>query len=106
MSEGVLYYFCYRQNWKHCCLHKPFGCNHERAGSKFSAIGVSAEFVGKGQVDCTVQSRVLRGDVQLLFISCQCLLCNVVYHNMLLTDQYKKSLVGIAVDEAHCVKTW
>ena len=73
---------------------------------RFTALGISSEFVGEGQVDHTVKSRVQRGDVQLLFISPENLLCNVAYRSMLLTNQYKKSLVGVAVDEAHCVKTW
>jgi len=74
--------------------------------ARFSALGISAEFVGEGQTDPRVKSRVLRGNVQLLFISPENLLCNSLYRNMLLTEQYKKSLVCVAVDEAHCVKTW
>jgi len=73
---------------------------------RFTALGISLEFVGESQFDHTMKSRVQRGDLQLLFISPESLLCNVAYRSMLLTNQYKKSLVGMAVDEAHCVKTW
>ena len=74
--------------------------------ARFSAMGISAEFVGEGQTDPSVKSKVLKGDIQLLFISPENLLCNMAYRNMLLSDQYKKSLVALAIDEAHCVKTW
>jgi len=69
-------------------------------------LGLSAEFMAEGQVDPTVKSKVLGGEVQLLFISPESLLCNVMYHSLLLTDLYKKSLIGVDVDEAHCMKTW
>ena len=49
---------------------------------------------------------VLRGMVQLVFISPECLLHNRMYRSMLLSDAYKQNLVVFAVDEAHCVKTW
>ncbi|XP_065893522.1 ATP-dependent DNA helicase RecQ-like isoform X1 [Dysidea avara] len=87
------------------CVSPLIAIMKEQA-ARFSALGISAEFVGEDQTDPRVKSRVLRGNVQLLFISPENLLCNWVYRNMLLTDQYKKSLVCVAVDEAHCVKTW
>ena len=71
--------------------------------ARFSSIGISAEFVSEGQTDPTAKSRVLNGNVQLVFISPENLLCNALYRNMLLSEQYKKSLVGVAIDEAHCV---
>ena len=87
------------------CVSPLIAIMKEQA-ARFSALGISAEFVGEDQTDPRVKSRVLRGNVQLLFISPENLLCNWVYRNMLLTDQYKKSLVCVAVDEVHCVKTW
>lgn len=74
--------------------------------ARFSALGLSAEFVGEAQTNVDVKLRVLKGEVQLVFISPENLLCNTVFRNMLLTDQYRDLLVGVAVDEAHCVKTW
>ena len=41
------------------CISRLVAVMKEQA-AKFSAIGVSAEFVGEGQVDRTVKSRVLR----------------------------------------------
>ena len=34
------------------------------------------------------------------------LLDNIKFRNMLLSAPYKKNLVALVVDEAHCVKTW
>ena len=74
--------------------------------SKFEAMGISAEYVGEGQKDVTAWRRVLNGTVQLIYISPESLLCNPRYRRMVRTGPYKDNLVGIVVDEAHCVKTW
>ena len=49
---------------------------------------------------------VLYGKAQLVFISPEGILCNPTYREMLLNATYKKHLVALVVDEAHCVKTW
>ena len=51
-------------------------------------------------------AKVLNGDVQLVFISPENLTNNKSYRDMLLSEKYKNKLVGLIVDEAHCVKTW
>jgi len=74
--------------------------------SNFAPKGVDANFVGEAQEDPTTIANVLQGKVQLLFISPELILNNRSYRNMLLSDVYKKNLVALVVDEAHCVKTW
>ena len=73
---------------------------------KFVAKGIRAEFVGEAQMDHTVMDKVLRGDLQLLYISPENLLNNKTYRSMLLSPTYTDKLVALAVDEAHCIKTW
>ena len=73
---------------------------------KFADKGIKAEFVGEAQTDAAVVDRVLQGDLQLLYISPENLLNNPKFRSMLLTAKYKDNLVALAVDEAHCVKTW
>ena len=68
--------------------------------------GIKAEFVGKAQLDTAVVKKVLEGDLQLLYISPENLLNNKTYCSMLLSPHYIKNMVALAVDEAHCVKTW
>ena len=72
----------------------------------FTSMGICAEYVGESQTDPSAKIRVVRGEVELVFISPESMLCNPHYRNMLLSSVYKKNLIGIAVDEAHCVKTW
>ena len=73
---------------------------------KFSAKGVSTEFIGEIQEDQMVIDNVLKGRIQLVYISPEALLYNEKYRRMLLTEQYKRNIVALAVDEAHCIKTW
>ena len=74
--------------------------------AKFTAMGLSTEFVGEAQENREVVSKVLNGDVQIVFISPENLINNKSYRDMLLSEKYKNKLVGLIVDEAHCVKTW
>ena len=73
---------------------------------KFSPKGIITEFVGEDQVDKNVISQVIRGEVQLVFISPESLVCNPLFRNMLLSSTYKEKLVALVIDEAHCVKLW
>ena len=73
---------------------------------KFVLKGISAEFIGEAQDDEDAVKRVVQGSVQLVFITPESLICNPVYRNMLATKHYKEKMVALAIDEAHCVKTW
>ena len=73
---------------------------------KFVGRVIVAEFVGEAQEDKEIVLKVLEGKLQLLLISPENLLNNPKYRSMLLTSTYKKKLIALAVDEAHCVKTW
>ena len=74
--------------------------------SKFQSMGIRAEYVGEGQRDPAVWRKVLNGEAQLVYISPENILCNSRYRSVLRTGAYKENLVGVVVDEAHCVKTW
>jgi len=74
--------------------------------TKFCALGISTEYVGEAQTDPSAQARVINGEVHLVLISPENILCNCHYRNMMLSAVYKEKLIGVAVDEAHCVKTW
>jgi len=73
---------------------------------KFSTYGLTAEFVGEAQLDVAASQCVIKGEVQLVYISPENIICNQKYRQMLMSPVYKENLIGIAVDEAHCVKTW
>lgn len=67
---------------------------------------IRCEFLGEAQDDESIIKDVMDGQVQLVFISPENLLHNPLYRSMLLKPCYKERLVGLVVDEAHCVKTW
>ena len=73
---------------------------------KFLSLGLRVEFVGEAQTDKAASRCVINGEVQLVYISPENILRNPKYRQMLMSAIYKEILIGIAVDEAHCVKTW
>ena len=74
--------------------------------AKFSPRGLRVEFVGEAQTDSLTERRVLKGHVQLLYISPESAICNSKYRSMFMSPPYRENLVTLAVDEAHCVTTW
>ena len=68
-----------------------------------SQKGLSVEYVGEKLENI---DDVLKGKVQLVYISPESLLGNAKIRKMLLTSVYSQNLVGFVVDEAHCVKIW
>ena len=73
---------------------------------KFTKTGISIEFVGEAQEEDAAVTAVVVGDIQLVYISPERLLCNPHFRNMLLSESYKRNLRAVVVDEAHCVKLW
>ena len=73
---------------------------------KFIRRGINAMFVGEQQKDWSQRRAVLDGNVEMVFTSPENLIFNKSYRDMLRTDIYKKRLVALIIDEAHCVKTW
>ncbi len=70
--------------------------------SKFTCTSI--EFVGELQTDDDVVAQVLKGHVQLVFISSENTICNPRFRNMLLSETYKEDLVAFVVDEAPVLK--
>ena len=67
--------------------------------------GVSAVFVGDCRDDNDI-ARVSEGAYQIVYMSPEALLEDDQWRDMLLTSVYKQNLIGLVVDEAHCVKKW
>ena len=49
---------------------------------------------------------VISGEYQIVYISPEYIIGRRMWRDMLLNEQYQKRLVGVIVDEAHCVKHW
>ena len=73
---------------------------------KFVMKGIKAEFVGEAQTDQAAISRVMKGELQLLYISPENILNSRRYRSMLLSPRYAEKLVVLVIDEAHCIMTW
>ena len=74
--------------------------------SKFTIRGIRAEFVGELQQDILALSAVKSGNIQLLYVSPECILSNPQWREMLLLPVYQENVVALAVDEAHCITMW
>ena len=55
--------------------------------SKFASRGLKTEFVGEIQKNQDVSRKVLRGEVQLVYITPENLIQNVMYREMLLSQR-------------------
>lgn len=71
---------------------------------KFLLRGISVEFVGQCQSDEAAVLSVIKGEIQLVYISPESLLCIRSYRAMLQNARYQEKLVAFVVDEAHCIK--
>ena len=67
--------------------------------------GLSAIYVGDVCDDNTI-SRVHEGHYQVIFFSPELILRNETWRDMITSSVYRDNLVGLVVDEAHCVKKW
>lgn len=73
----------------------------------FSSIGISAARVSDEDASTKATRRAIRNcELQLIFISPEALFATLESRSMLCTDIYCHNLVGLVVDEAHCVKKW
>ena len=68
---------------------------------KFTKTGISVEFVGEAQEEDAAVTAVVAGDIQLVYISPESLLCNPRFRSMLLSESYKRNLRALVEDEAH-----
>ena len=67
--------------------------------------GVDAVYAGAAHKEGRFDN-VARGQCQVLLISPESLLTSFVWRKMLCSSVYQKNLVGVVIDEAHCVKKW
>ena len=72
---------------------------------KFSERGLKVAFVGKEQKD-EVKNGVERGEYSLVFMSPEAMLTVLRWQEIFHTDVYQECMICLAVDEAHCIRTW
>ena len=65
---------------------------------------VTAVYIGGA--DDILEAEICAGNYQLVYCSPESLLTDNRWRDMLQSPIYSERLVGIVVDEAHCVKSW
>ena len=70
----------------------------------FTTCCLKNDFVSESQILTTTEDSILKGDVQLGYISPDTLLKLFKFRRMLLPPPYRKNLVALVIDEAYCVK--
>ena len=68
---------------------------------KYASNCLLSEAVGE-HTESTVTRKVIKGDVQLVFISPENIFENKLFQGMLLSQPYQEKLVDQVVDEAKC----
>ena len=72
----------------------------------FEHKGMAVEFVGEAQDDESAVMAMLKGEIQLVYISPGCILNIKKFQSMLQKSPYQERLVALVVDEAHCIQMW
>ncbi len=64
----------------------------------------SVSAIYAGDMDEEAEKAVSLGQYQLIFISPESLLSSNFWHDVLISPVYQKNLVGLVIDEVHCVQ--
>ena len=83
----------------------PLSALMEDQVASFKSRGLKASFVGVS-LSMKEEDAVIKGDIQLVFMSPETILSDSGWRDMLNTSVYQKHLVALAVDEAHLVEKW
>ena len=73
---------------------------------KFNSIGLNAAFVGVEKMCEDSLHSIKNGECQLVYSTPESLVNKVQWRELLRSDIYKKYLVAVVVDEAHCIEQW
>ena len=72
---------------------------------KLSSLGLKAAFVGPEQ-DPTILQDIEQGKFTYVYLSPESALTTERWRNTLESEIYQENLIGVAVDEVHCVTEW
>ena len=59
-----------------------------------------------GEEDDEIKQKIVQGIYQIVYMSPESLLCVLIWREMFRSLTYQEALVGLIVDEAHCIKYW
>ena len=72
---------------------------------KYRGKGVKCAFIGE-ELDSKEEDQILKGQFHVIYSSPESLLTTDKWRNMLRSKVYSDNLVGLIVDEAHCIHSW
>ena len=73
--------------------------------SRMNELGVKASLVGELQTDKKIKGEVVRGEVEMLFITPEAI-AESVWRKVLSSSVYQNRIKALVIDEAHCVSQW
>ena len=66
-------------------------------------LGIAVASIGDDKEE---NSRIEKGECNLVYTSPESLLNNSKWRNMLSSEKFKQKLIGVVVDEARCISYW
>ena len=72
----------------------------------YSKRGLRCASVGKHQTDTAIRDGVRNGEYQVVYMSPESMLTVLSWREMFRSELYLENIVGLAVDEAHCMEKW
>ena len=72
--------------------------------SRLQSLGINVAYITSDQTESVL--KIENGEYNLVFMSPESTLDNERWRSMIVSPLYSKSLMGIAVDEVHCVTQW
>ena len=73
--------------------------------NRLQSLGINVAYITSDQTE-SVLKKIENGEYTLVFMSPESTLDNERWRSMIVSPLYSKSLMGIAVDEVHCVTQW
>ena len=70
-----------------------------------TSLGIPAIAI-KNDEDPDIIQQVLNGDYIVVFGSPECLLSTTVWRGIFKCQSFMEKLIGVAIDEAHCITQW
>ena len=72
---------------------------------KLTSVGLKEAYVGAEQEPETLRD-IEEGKYSFVFISPESTLSTERWRNVLLSDKYQRDVIGLAVNEVHCIAEW
>ena len=73
--------------------------------ARLNSVGLKAAYVGNNQTE-DVHRAIENGEYTFVFVSPESILCNNRWGQMFASKICKERLIGVCVDEAHCIIHW